>query len=96
MTSLVITEGWNMKGSRREAERGWGAWRDVVVAWMVAAGLAGTLLLTVPRHDRPGPPASLWSLSPSAGPHAHRTAPDAEDPSGEDACSDRDYANELC
>ncbi len=93
MTSLAIAEGWNMTGPR--GGRGWSSWREVAAAWAVAAVLAGALLLTVPRHDLQSPPASLWSISPAAGSHAHRKAPDAEGPADE-ACSDRDYANELC
>ncbi len=96
MTGLVITEGWKMIGSGPRSGRDWGAWREVAIAWAVAVVLAGALLLTVPRHDTQVPPASLWSLSPAAGGHLHKKAQDAEGPAGDEACSDRDYANELC
>ena len=96
MTSLVIAEGWNMIGTDRKGARDWSAWREVGMAWAVAVVLAGALVLTVPRHDTQAPPASLWSLSPAAGGHLHKKAHDAEGPTGDEACTDRDYANELC
>ena len=96
MTSLVIAEGWNMIGTGPKGERDWGAWREVGMAWAVAVVLAGALLLTVPRHDKEAPLASLWALSPTAGGHLHKKAQDAEGPTGEEACTDRDYVNERC
>jgi hypothetical protein len=97
MTSLVIAEGWTMIGTGSKGGRDRGAWREVGMAWAVAVVLAGALLLTaVPRHDTQAPPASLWSLSPAAGGHLHKKAQDAEGPTGDEACTDRDYANELC
>jgi hypothetical protein len=96
MTSLAIAEGWNMIGTGPRDRQDWSNWREVVAAWIVAAVLASALLVSVPRHDRPGPPASLWSLSPTADGHAYKRAPDAEGPTGDQACSDRDYVNELC
>jgi hypothetical protein len=96
MTSLVIAEGWNMIGTGHKGGRDWAAWREVGMAWAVAAVLAGALLLTVPHHATQAPPASLWSLSPTASGHLHKKAQDAEGPTGDEACTDRDYANELC
>lgn len=96
MTSLVIVEGWNMIGTGPKGGRDWGAWREVGMAWAVAMVLAGALLLTVPRHHTQLPTAGLWSLSPAAGGYLHKKAQDAEGPAADDACSDRDYANELC
>ena len=73
-----------------------GAWRrDVVVAWAMAAVLAGALVFWTPSHDKQAPPASLWSLAPTAS-YAHHQAADPEGPASDEACSDRDYANERC
>jgi hypothetical protein len=96
MTSLAIAEGWNMTGTDPKGERDWGAWREVAVAWAVAAVIAGALMLTLPNHDPLGSQENLWSLSPAAGTHAHNKTSDAESPTDEETCSDRDYANELC
>jgi hypothetical protein len=96
MTSLAIAEGWTMTGDGPRGGRNWSNWREVVTAWTVAVILAGALLLGAPRHDAGGPAASFWSISPAAGGHAHHHASDDEGPSGTEACSDRDYANELC
>lgn len=95
MTSLAMTEGWNMTSTGPKGGPDRGPWRDVAVAWTLAAVLAGALVLTITSHDRVGPPANLWSLAPSAG-HAHQKAADPEDAAGDETCSDRDYANELC
>ena len=95
MTSLAIADGWTMTSGQRGG-RGLGAWREVVLAWAVATVLAGALLVTVPNHDKEGSPARLWSLAPTAGAHLQQTAPDAEGPRSDEACSDRDYANERC
>jgi hypothetical protein len=94
MTSLAIAEGWNM-ASTGPRGRAWSAWREVITAWTVALLLAGGLLLTVPSHERSALP-SLWSLSPSAGSHLHKRAFDAEGPTDNEACTNRDYANERC
>jgi hypothetical protein len=96
MTSLAMAEGWNMTGTGPKAARGWGTWREVSAAWAVAAVIAGALLVALPSHDRPGTQENLWSLSPAAGSHMHKSATDAEGPTDEKTCSDRDYANELC
>ncbi|HKX06908.1 MAG TPA: hypothetical protein VJN67_01880 [Stellaceae bacterium] len=96
MTGLVIAEGWNMIGTGPKGDRDRRAWREVGMAWAVAVVLAGALLLTVPRHQVQLPTASLWSLSPAAGGHLHKKAQDAEGLADDEACSDRDYANELC
>ena len=95
MTSLAITEGWNMLGTVLKEARS-RPWREVIAAWAVATVVAGVLLLTLPSHDRPDSQENLWSLNPAAGTHAHKKASDAEGPTDEQACSDRDYANELC
>jgi hypothetical protein len=95
MTGLAIVEAWNMASTGPREGRLWGAWRDVVMAWAVGMVLAGALLLAVPSHGRQSAP-SLWSLSPAAGSHIHKKAFDAEGATGDEACSDRDYANELC
>lgn len=96
MTSLAIAEGWSMIGTGPKGGRDRGAWREVGTAWAVAVVLAGALLLAVPRHHAQGPAASLWSLSPAAGGYLHKKSQDAEGPAGDEACSDRDYADELC
>ena len=96
MSSLAMSEGWNMIGTGPKGSRSTGAWREVGIAWAVTLILAGALLLTVPRHERQGPPAKVWSLSSAASTLAHRRAPDPESPASDEACSDRDYANELC
>lgn len=69
-------------------------WREVVVAWTMAAVLVGVLVLTVSHHDKEGPAAGLWSLAPAS--HAHQKTADPEGPAGDETCSDRDYANERC
>jgi hypothetical protein len=96
MTSLAIAEGWNMVGAGQRGGRASGAWRDIIVAWTVATLLAGALLLSIPNHDRRDVPVNLWSLSPAAGTHLHKKASGAGESTGDEACSDRDYANELC
>jgi len=96
MTSLAIAEGWNMASTGQRGGRASGAWRDVIVAWTVATLLAGALLLSIPSHDRRAVPVNLWSLSPAAGNQVHKKIFDAEGPTGDEACSDRDYANERC
>ena len=85
-----------MIGSGPRISRSSAAWREVGTVWALAMILAGALLLAVPRHGGEGPPANVWSISPAAGAHAHRRLPDAEGPASDQACSDRDYANELC
>jgi hypothetical protein len=96
MTSLAITEGWTMASGGHRGGRASGAWRDVIVAWTVAMLLAGALLLSIPHHDRQDVPLNLWPLSPAAGNHIHKKVFDAEGPTGDEACSDRDYVNERC
>src|SRR5215470_5047122 len=95
MTSLAIAQGWNMTSaiSKREPDRS--AWREVAAAWAVAAALAGALVLTVPNHGNEGSTAGLRSPVPAAS-SAHQTAADPEGPGGDEACADRDYANERC
>ncbi|HXP77073.1 MAG TPA: hypothetical protein VN823_23255 [Stellaceae bacterium] len=93
MTSLAIVDGWNMTSTGPEGRHGRGAWREVVVAWAAAAVLAGALVLSLPSHRRESSSASPWSLAPAAGVFVHQ---DDEDPPGDEACTDRDYANERC
>jgi len=88
MTSLAIAEGWTMTSTDR------GARREIIIAWATAAVLAGALVLAVPNHDKEGSAASLWPLAPAAG--AHQKAADPEGSGSNEACSDRDYANERC
>ena len=95
MTSLAIGERWNMIGIGPRDGCHWRGWQEVIVAWAAAGMLVGALLFAVPRHDTQSAPASLWSLG-HAGHHAHRKAVDSEGPTSDEACSDRDYANELC
>jgi hypothetical protein len=85
-----------MTGTGSKGGHRWGRWHQVVVAWTVAVVLAGALVLTLPNRDKEGSPAELWSVAPTAGSHARQKAPDAEGPVGDQACSDRDYANERC
>ena len=96
MTSFAIAQGRNMTGTGPRGGRDWSSWRAVVVAWTVAGVLASALLLSVPHRDAQTPPARVWSLSHAGGGHVHKRGPDAEGPTGEESCSDRDYANELC
>jgi len=66
------------------------------VAWAAAAVLAGVLAVAM-KHDNSGSPAAaMSSLTPAAGGHVHKKTTDDEGPAGEEACSDRDYANERC
>lgn len=96
MTSLAIAEGWTMASSGLKGQRGRGGWREVIVAWAVATALAGALVSTLPGQNKEGAPQRLWSLAPAAAGHTHLKATDDEGPVGEEACSDRDYANERC
>lgn len=96
MTSLAIAEGWTMTRNGLRGRGNWSNWRAVVAAWAVAVVLAGALILAVPRHDSESPPANIWSISPAAGGHKHQPRADAEGPIMDQACSDRDYANERC
>jgi hypothetical protein len=96
MTSFAIAEGWTMTGNGPRGGRDGSNWREVATAWAVAVVLAGALVLTVPRHTAESPPASIWSINPSAGGHVHQPTSDAEGPTADQACSDRDYANERC
>lgn len=96
MTSLAIAEGWDMASTGHKNARASGAWRDVIVAWTVATLLAGALLLSIPNHERRDGAINLWSLSPAAGNHVHKKVFDAEGPTGDEACTDRDYVNERC
>jgi anti-sigma-K factor RskA len=95
MTSLAIREGWAMTSTAPTGGPRRSAWREVVVAWAMAAVLAGALVLTVSHHDKEGSDAGLWSLAPAAS-HAHQKAADPEGPGSDETCSDRDYANERC
>jgi hypothetical protein len=85
-----------MTGTGSKGGRRWGRWHDVVVAWAAAVVLACVLVLTLPNHDKEGSPAELWSVAPTAGSHAQQKVPDAEGSISDQACSDRDYANERC
>ncbi len=102
MTSLAIAEGWIMAGDGPSGGRDWSNWREVATAWAVAVVLASALLLIVPRHTAESPPASIWSINPAAGGYEQAPGSDAEGPSenqapsADQACSDRDYANERC
>jgi hypothetical protein len=85
-----------MTRTGHKREHGLWIWRDVVVAWTVAMMLVGALVLTVPNHaGERSMPAGLWSLARAAG-HTHASARDAEGPKSDEACSERDYANERC
>jgi hypothetical protein len=95
MTSLAIREGWAMTSTAPTGGPRWTAWREVVVAWAMAAVLVGVLVLTVSHHDKEGSAAGLWSLAPTAS-HAHQKTADPEGPGSDETCSDRDYANERC
>ena len=95
MTSLAIREGWAMTSTAPTSGPQSSVWREVVVAWAMAAVLAGVLVLTVSHYHRQGSATSSWLLAPSAH-HAHDKATDPEGPGGDETCSDRDYANERC
>ena len=96
MTSLAIAEGWTMASSGLKDRHGRGGWHEVIVAWTVAAALAGALVLTLPNQNKEGSPQRLWSLAPAAASHPHLKATDDEGPVGDEACSNRDFANERC
>src|SRR5262249_53093063 len=93
--SLSEREGWTMKSADHGGRRDRETRRQVVVAWAVAAILVGALALTVPSRSGDESVARLWSVAPAAGDMRHK-ALDAEGPSSDDACSERDYANERC
>jgi hypothetical protein len=96
MTSLAIAEGWTMTGNGPSGSGNWSNWREVAAAWAVAVVLAGALLLGMPRHNAESPTDNIWSISPAAGGHTHQPSADEEGPITDQACSDRDYANERC
>lgn len=96
MTSLAIVDGWNMTSIGPESRHGRGVWREVIVAWAAAAVLAGALVLSLPNHRKESLSASPWSLAPTAGGSVQQKALDDEGPTGDEACTDRDYANERC
>ena len=86
-----------MASTGPKAQRGRSGWREVIMAWAAAVVLAGVLAVTMVKHDDSGSPAAAMpSLTPAAGGHVHKKAVDDEGPAGEEACSDRDYANERC
>jgi hypothetical protein len=86
-----------MASTGPNGQRGRSAWREVIMAWAAAAVLAGVLAVAMAKHDDSGAPASaMSSLTPAAGGHVHKKAMDDEGPASEEACSDRDYANERC
>lgn len=96
MSSLAIAARWIMTNAGPKAGPQLGAWRrDVVVTWAMATVLAGALAFWTSSHDKQTMPAIPWSLAPTAG-HAHHLAADPEGPASDEACSDRDYANERC
>ena len=95
MTGFAITEGRAMTSTASRAGSHRSAWGEVVVAWAMAAALAGVLLLMVSDHDKESSATSSWPLTPSAH-YAHQMAVDPEGPASDETCSDRDYANERC
>jgi|GEM_PF-3317371 hypothetical protein len=95
MTSLAIADGWMMTSSGPKG-RERAAWREVLVAWAAAAMLVGALLWSAPSHHTSGSLSGISSVRPAAGGYAHDNTGDDEDPVGDQACSDRDYANERC
>jgi len=89
MTSLAIREGRAMTSTAPRGGPRRTAWREVVVAWAMAAALVGVLVLTVSHHDKEGSAAPTTS-------HAHQKTADPEGPGSDETCSDRDYATERC
>ncbi len=85
-----------MASTGPRGQRGRNAWREVIMAWAAAAVLASVLAVAM-KHDYSGSPAAaMSSLTPAAGGHVHKQVTDDEGPASEEACSDRDYANERC
>jgi hypothetical protein len=66
------------------------------MAWAVVVVLAGALVLVLPNHENKSSTARLWSPASAGVVQAHSKTPDAEGPISDEACSDRDYANERC
>ena len=97
MASPASVEGLKMASTGPRGQRGRSAWREVIMAWAAAAVLAGVLAVAMVKHDdRGSATAAMSSMTPAAGGHVHKQVTDDEGPASEEACSDRDYANERC
>ena len=82
--------------SRYQAS-GWTMGREIVVTWLIAAAVVAVLLF-LPATDGSGLDQTLSGLSPAASSDHPATAedPDSADVPANNACLERDYANERC